>query len=79
MTQGTLSHLLAQDEDLIFHIMRGRVRFNKDYCPSCANQGRKSLLSSYFIIFSLPNTYMQNILDVTLAWLLAAPRPMSPR
>jgi hypothetical protein len=36
------------------HAAHGRVRFNKDHCPSCAYQGRKSLLSSYFIIFSLP-------------------------
>jgi hypothetical protein len=49
--QATPSYFLAQEEDLILHAARGRVGFNKDHCPSCANQGRKSLLSSYCIIF----------------------------
>jgi hypothetical protein len=39
--------------------------------PAVCRLGKKSLLSSYFIIFSLHNTYMQIKLDVTLAWSLA--------
>jgi hypothetical protein len=69
--QATPSRL-AQDVELILHATRGRVRFNKDHCPPCADQRRKSLFSLYFIIFSLPNTYMQIIPDVTLAWSSAA-------
>jgi hypothetical protein len=59
-------HLLAQDEDPVLHVGRGRVRFNKDHCPLCVDQWRKSLLYSYIIIFSLPNTYVQIRSDVTL-------------
>jgi hypothetical protein len=40
---------------------------------SCADQGRKFLLSSYFIVFSLPNTYVQIRPDVILAWSSAMP------
>jgi hypothetical protein len=50
--------------------VHGRVGFNKDRCPPCADQERKSLLSS------LPNTYMQIKPDVTLAWSSAMPHPM---
>jgi hypothetical protein len=56
--QATLSSLLAQDKDLILHTAHDEVGFNKDHCSLCADQGKKSLLSSYFIIFSLLNTYM---------------------
>jgi hypothetical protein len=42
-----------RDEDLILHAAHGQVRFNKDHCPPCTDQGRKSLSSSYFIIFSI--------------------------
>jgi hypothetical protein len=73
------SHLLAQDDDLTWHIMCGRVRFTKDHCPTCVDQGRKYLPSSYFIIFSLSNTYMHIKPGVTLAWLSVMPRPSSPR
>jgi hypothetical protein len=66
--QTTPLRLLAQDEDPILHVARGRVGFNKDHYPPCADQRRKSLPSSYFIIFPLSNTYMHIRLDVTLAW-----------
>jgi hypothetical protein len=55
-----------QYEDLARHY--GRVGFNKDPSLSCIDQGRKSLPSSYFIIFSLPNIYVQIKPGVTLAW-----------
>jgi hypothetical protein len=56
--QATPSRLQAQDKDLILLVVCGRVGFNKGHYPSCADQGRKSLLSSYFIIFFLPNIYI---------------------
>jgi hypothetical protein len=56
--ETTQSCLLAHDEHLMLHVVHGQDGFNKDYGPSCANQGRKSLPSSHFIIFSLPNIYM---------------------
>jgi hypothetical protein len=57
------------------HTAHGRVGFNKVLCPPCADQGRKSLLSSYFIIFYLPNIYMQIRPGVTLARSSATPSP----
>jgi hypothetical protein len=60
-----------QYEDSILHAMCGRVGFNKDPSLSCTDQGRKSLPSSYFIVFSLPNIYVQIRPGVTLAWLSA--------
>jgi hypothetical protein len=45
----------------------------------CVDQGRKSLSSSYFIIFYLPNIYMQIKPGVTSAWSSAMPRPMLPQ
>jgi hypothetical protein len=64
MTQSRL----AQGEDPILHIAHDRVGFNKDHNPPRADQGRKSLPSSYFFIFYLPNIYMQISPDVMLAW-----------
>jgi hypothetical protein len=66
--QTTQSHLVAQDEDPILHAAYGQVAFNKDDGEPGVDQGRKYLLSSYFIMFSLPNIYMQIRPGVTLAW-----------
>jgi hypothetical protein len=52
--QTTPSRLLAQSKDSILHTTRDRLGFNKDHCPPCADQGRKSLSPSCFIIFSFP-------------------------
>jgi hypothetical protein len=71
--------LLAPDEDLILHVARGQVGFNKDHCLLCAYQGRKSLPPSYFIIFSLPNIYTQIKPCVMLAWSSAMPQATLPR
>jgi hypothetical protein len=57
-----------QYEDPIFHASCGRVQINKDPSLSCTDQGRKSLTSSYFIVFSLPNICVQIKPGVTLAW-----------
>jgi hypothetical protein len=57
-SQATTSYLLAQVEDPILHVARDRVGFNKDHCR-CVQIKEKYLPSSYFIIFSLPNIYMQ--------------------
>jgi hypothetical protein len=60
--------LLAGNEDPILHVACGRAGFNKDHCLPCEDQGRKSLLSSYFSIFSLLYAYMYIRSDATLAW-----------
>jgi hypothetical protein len=57
-----------QYEDLILHAGRGRVGFIRDPSLMCIDQGRKSLPSSYFIDFSLPNIYVQIRPGVMLAW-----------
>jgi hypothetical protein len=71
--------LLAQSEDPILHATHDQVGFNKDHSPLHVDQGRKYLPSSYFIIFYLPNIYMQIRPGVTSAWSSATPRPMSPQ
>jgi hypothetical protein len=50
--QATPSCLLAQDEDLILHIVRGQVGFNKDHWLPCADQGTK-YLPFFTLLFSL--------------------------
>jgi hypothetical protein len=65
--QTTPLCLLAQGKDPILHIASDRVEFNKDYRLPRADQGRKSLPPSYFIIFSFPNINIQIKPDVTVA------------
>jgi hypothetical protein len=65
---NTLTFASTRQRFPILHIARDRVEFNKDHCPPCTDQERKSLPSFYFIVFSLPNIYVQIRLGVTLAW-----------
>jgi hypothetical protein len=60
------------------HAAHGRVGFNKDHCPPYANQGKKSLPSSYFIIFYLPNIYMQIRPGGMVVGIYITPRPSQP-
>jgi hypothetical protein len=57
----------TQYEDSILHAMCGRVGFNKYPSLPCTDQGIKSL-PSYFIVFFLPNIYVQIRPGVMIAW-----------
>jgi hypothetical protein len=70
--------LLAQDEDPILHATHGRVGFNKDRSSPYTDQGKKSLPSAYFIIFSLPNIYMQIRPGSMVVGIYIAPWPSHP-